>query len=428
MNTARTWQRDRNDRAAVRPPARRAGVLGALVVFVVFAFAAGDLFAQAPDKEKDPAEPPEAVIVDPYTNGDAEAMKRAGVVAYPPFAWADGFGTADIDKVLGEKRIRWIETKHFRIGSTFGAFAWPDDSEKRKALQDELKQLRTTLPKVPAKPKRIDSWVRLHLYAQRAERCYADVLKLLGATDADFPAKGTGPRDGPYLGQPDKFLALLFQKKSDMARYLDRFCGTKGDTSVRFCHTKTHQMVLCMAAEGLDGFDDVALHGHFAYAVIHNLVDGYNGFHYQLPPWLTEGLAHWYSRSIPSNVPNVAILDTEAVAEDKKNDWPAKVRRRAQHEGAFFPFETMVGWDDPMKMGYHAHSQSWSRVDFLMRRDVTAVGMLLKKLKSLAPGDDKAQSAKARELSIQLVRDLFGLDPAAFDAAWRDWVQKTYPK
>lgn len=387
--------------------------------------------AQEPDSNgKDDEEVQKAGPVDPYTGGDAEVMQAAGIVAYGPMPWADFLTTADLEKVLGERRILWLETAHFRIGSALKSTAWPDVPAKRKTLQADIRTLRKRLRKVAEKPKRIDPWLRLHLYAQRAENCYGDFQKLLGVTDADFPARGTGPREGAFLGQPDKFLLLLFQKKSDMARYMDRFCGLQNDSSMRYCHHKTHQMVACLSAEGLEGFDDLALHGHVTYALMHNLMSGYNGFHYQLPPWFAEGIAHWYSRQIPSDNINVQIRDDEAVAEDRQNNWPLKVRRRAQHEGAFFPFEVMAAWSEVDQMGYHAHAQAWSRVDYLMQKDAEKVGLMLRQLKALPVGTDGGaqQSAAARTLAVKLLAEVFELDPAGFDEGWRSWVLKTYPK
>ena len=366
---------------------------------------------------------------DPYTGGDPDLMAAAGVVAYGPFPWADFKTTANVDTVLGERRILWMETAHFRIGLSLKSAPWPESSEKRKALQEEIKLLRKKLPKVPEKPKKLDPWIRMHLYAQRLEACYRDLQSLLGVTDADFPAKGKNPREGAYLGMPDKFLVLLFQKKADLARYADRFCGMKDDTSLRWYHDKTFQLVFAVAAEGLEGFDEAGLHGHVIYAVMHNLVNGYNGFYYQLPLWFDEGLAHWFSRKVPSDVVNVQILDSEAVAEDKQSNWPVKVRRRAQHEGAFFPFETMAKWDKFAEMGYHAHSQSWSRIDYLMQLDREKLGLMLRKLKDLPPpvGGEKPAGDVA-VMAQKLLIELFELDAATFDQKWREWVLKTYPK
>lgn len=402
-------------------PRRLPGLLLALT-------AAVPLIAQNQGTDDDKAPRPSAI--DPYTNGDAAPMAAAGIVAYGPLPWADFQRTTDIDKVVGEHRMRWIETAHFRIGSSLGATAVPVDAEKRKALHEEVRTLRKRLPKVPDRPKNLDPWLRLHLYAQRAERCYTDFLALIGRTDADFPARGNTPREGAYLGLPDKFLVLLFQRKSDMVRYVDRFCGRKEDSSLRFYHDKSHQMLVCMCAEGLEGFDEVALHGHLVYATTHCLLSGYNGFYYPLPLWFSEGIAHWYARQIPSDTLNVQILDDEAVAEDKQANWPVKVRRRAQHKGAFFPFATMATWTKWEELGYHAHSQSWSRVDFLMQQDVAKVGQMVRELKGLPAAYDHGErrAVEVADLAQKLLRELFGLDADAFDEKWREWVLRTYPR
>ncbi len=370
------------------------------------------------------------VQIDPYTGGDQALMAAAGIVAYGPFAWADAFTTADVDRVLGDRRVLWMETAHFRLGLGLKPVNWPEEPDERKALQEEIRQLRKKMPRIQEKPKKLDSWLRLHLYAQRVEACYSDFEKFLGVTDADFPAKGTAPREGAYLGLPGKFLVLLFQKKSDMGRYMDRFCGQKNDTSMRFYHEKSCQMLACFAAEGLEGFNEAGLHGHVIYAVFHNLLNGYNGFLYPLPLWLDEGLAHWYSRKTPAKTINVQIRDDEAVAEDKQNDWPVKVRRRTQHQGNWFPFAVMAAWEKWEDMGYHAHSQSWSRVDYLMQTDAGKLGLMVQQLKNLPPATDSyaVQGAQARALAQKLLFDLFELDAATFDTKWREWVQKTYPK
>lgn len=393
------------------------------------------LTAVVPCQQKpEPGKPDDEITklgpVDPYTGKDAAVMAAAGIVSYGPFPWAENHSTADIDNVLGERRVLWMETAHFRIGLTLGSVNWPEELDEKKALQDELKLLHKRVPKIPEKPKRLDPWIRLHLYAQRVEACYADFQKLIGATDADFPAKGPNPREGAYLGLPDKFLVLLFQKKSDMGRYMDRFCNRKEDSSMRHYFDKSYQLLVCVAADSLEGFNEAGLHGHVIYAVFHNLLNGYNGFFYPLPMWLEEGLSHWYSRKIPAKTVNCEIRDNEAVAEDKQNDWQTKVRRRAQHEGAVFKFEEMMAWAKWDDMGYHAHAQSWSRVDYLMNLDREKLGHMVRELKSLplSTASYGEQAAKVRTMAQKLLFDLYEMDAAAFDTRWREWVLKTYPK
>lgn len=391
--------------------------------------AAGAVRAQDKPTGKDDDEISKLGPVDPYTGGDAAAMALAGVVAYGPFPWADHVGTADIDRVLGEKRFLWLETAHFKLGSSLKSIGWPEDGDARKQLQDEVKALRKKLPKVPERPKKLDPWLRLHLAAQRCEKGYAEFQQLIGVTDADFPGKGPRPPEGAYLGLPGKFLLLQCQKKSDAARYLDRFCGEKGDTSMRYHHQKTFQQVHVMAVEGFEGFDESGLHGHMVYGLWHNLANGYNGFAYPLPNWLVEGLAHWHARKVQSVFLNVQIRDDEAVAEENQANWPAKVRARAQHEGAFFPFSAMAEWSKWEDMGYHAHAQSWSRVDYLLQTDRAKFGALLKRLKSAPPdGTYDAQGAQIRTMATKLLGELYGLDGPGFDRKWREWVLKTYPK
>lgn len=396
------------------------------VVLLLFGCA---LAAQDKPAPKDDDEVVKLGPVDPYTGGDKALMAAAGVVAYAPFPWADFHRTEDVDRVLGERRVLWLETAHFRIGLSMKSAAWPEAAGPKKALQEEIKALRKKLPKVPEKPKKIDPWLRLHLAAQRCEKAYAEFQKLVGVTDADFPAKSKLPREGAYLGMPEKFLVLLFQKKSDMGRYMDRFCNLKEDASMRFYHDKTHQLLLAIAAEGLEGFDESGIHGHMVYALWHNLMNGYNGYSYPLPHWFAEGIAHWFARKIESEFLNIQIRDDEAVAEETQNNWPAKVRRRAQHDGAWFPFATMANWEKWQDLGYHAHSQSWSRIDYLMQLDREKVGLMLRKLKSVPPDNTfEGQAGQLRTMAQKLLFELFEFDGPTFDQKWRDWVSKTYPK
>lgn len=407
------------------PDARRSAGWRALAAWLLV----GCLSAQDPapaGKEDEPG----AVAVDPYTGGDAKLMASAGVVAYAPFPWADGIRTADIDRVLGDKRVLWLETAHFRIGSSLKSLPLPQDNEHRKQLLDEIKELRGKLPKVPERPKRLDPWLRLHLCAQRAEAVYADFLAMLGRTDKDFPVTGPQPGQGAFLGMPDKYLLLVFQKPSDLSRYLDRFCGLRGEEPTRHYHLKSHQLVAVLAAEGMENFDDRAMHRYIVYALVHNLLNGYQGYRYPLPLWLAEGVAHWFSQQVESNFLPVQIKDDEAVDQEKQHEWARKVRRRAQHERGYFPFATMLGWLQWKELGYHHHVQSWSRVDYLMSLGQQRVGELVTKLKQIPqPADGSVvppEQVAAR--SQQLVQELWSMDPVAFDKRWREWVLKTYPK
>ena len=90
---------------------------------------------------------------DPYTKNDPEVMQALGVVRYGPFPWADHLRTTDVDKVLGEGRILWLETAHFRIGYNMNTAPLPQDSSQKKAIYAECRALHKLCRRFPAKPK-----------------------------------------------------------------------------------------------------------------------------------------------------------------------------------------------------------------------------------------------------------------------------------
>ncbi|MCR9247327.1 MAG: DUF1570 domain-containing protein [bacterium] len=384
-------------------------------------------FAPAQKTTKDDEDVLKAKKIDPYTKADPALMKQAGIVGYGPFPWADYRTTDDLEAVLGKGRFLWIETEHFKIGYNLKTRPWPEENEKRRYLKKEIKEVRKKLPKFPSKPKKFGPWVQIHLYAWRLENLYRDFQKFMGVTDADF--NGAPPTNGKYLGMGDKYLVLMFEKRSDLARYFDRFCNTKADVAMRWYHLKTHQLVAACAAEGLEGFDLTAIHSHIIYSAAHNLISGFRGFHLALPLWLDEGLAHHFAVDIPSSVANVSLLNTEAIPELKINAWPVRVRKRAQHEGVFFTFDQMCEWKDFTKMGYHHHAQAWSRVDYLAKHDAEKLAFMVRKIKEIPPVANSMVPHKTIETAARrLLIELFELDAESYDKAWRAWVLKTYPK
>lgn len=400
---------------------------------LVFLWLAGALALPAqqtptPGATKDDDDVLKAGPKDPYTGQDPAVMAAAGVVRYGPFPWADFKATTDVDRVLGEGRVLWLETAHFRIGCNLKTVPMPQDQESRKLLLEELRTLRKKLPKVPEKPKKLDPWLRLHLNAQRAEALYSEIRQLLGVTDQTFTGKESP--NGPFLGLPDKYLILLFQKKSDMARYMERFCGVQADKSYRHYHLQTLQLLSCMAVEGFETFDDDAQHTHLIYMLVHNLLNGYRGFYYDLPCWLDEGLAHWYSRRVKSTFINAVARPDEAVDEENQHEWPRKVRARAQHDRGFVPFATMLGWQKREEMGYQGHIQAWSRVDCLMRLGADKFAPLLQQLKSIPlPRDGSTVSRdQVDRVAQKALMELWSLDAPGFDTQWREFVLATYPK
>jgi len=366
---------------------------------------------------------------DPYTKKDPKAMKALGVVSYGPFTWADHFTTTDIDKVLGPGRVLWMETEHFRIGLNMNTARLPEDSKQKKAVYAECKALNKKWRKFPAKPKKLGPWTQLHLYAARCEKAYKEFEQLVAPPAGTFDKTSKANGKGPFLGAPDKHLLLMFQKKSDMARYMKRYCDTQADDSFRYVHKQTHQPLLCISVEGMEGFDSEGLHSHMVFAMWQNLMNIYRGFHYPLPLWFSTGLAHYYSRQVKSEFISARIQDSEAVDQDSQNKWYQKVYKRSRHEGATIAFDKLSAMADWEKFGFHAHTQSWSRLEFLMERDPQKVGLMLDKMKRTpASGNWEGDGARLRKMMPKLLYEAFEMDGATFDAEWRKWVLKNYPK
>jgi hypothetical protein len=336
---------------------------------------------------------------DPFTAGEEKAMQALGVVSYGPLPWADGLRTTDVEKVLGENRVLWLETAHFRIGCGLGTSGSPDDPEVRKLLNAEMQRLNKRWSKVPARASKLSPWLRLHLYAQRAEELYAEFAQLVGHDEAS----------GTFLGQPDKFLILLFQRKSDLARYLDRFCGREGEQSQRHFHSKSRQNAVLISAEADEPRDEASVHAQFRFFLMQVFQDAGGG----APYWLSLGLAHRYERQVPAMLMNCGIREDEHVDQATQNKWREKVRARAQRPELCIPFLELCRTTD---FGYFGHLQAWSRVDCLMALDRVKFGRFLAGVRGGA----------SAERQQQLLEEFFGMDAEAFDARWREWVAKNY--
>ena len=352
-----------------------------------------------PGTTKDDEDIVKAGPKDPFTANEPKAMQAAGVIAYGPFVWADNMLTEEVEKVLGVGRVRWIETAHFLIGFNLATASMPEESDGRKLVNSELQRMHKRFTKFPERASKLEPWLRLHLYAQRAEELYADFAKLVGHDEAS----------GKHLGQTGKFPILLFQKKSDLARYLDRFCNIKSEHSQRCYYGKTMQRGFALTAEGEETRDESTVHAQFRFLLFETFGDAIGG----LPYWLSLGLAHYYERQVPSRTILAAIKDEESVDPETQHKWHAKMKARAQHEKLLIPFRDLAG---KTEFGYFAHLQAWSRVDYLMTLDRAKFGTFCKGMNG-----GYGTSRQLEQLAL-----VYELEAEAFDAKWREWVLKTY--
>ncbi len=399
-------------------------------ILLAFLLLPGSLLAQKRKPRKLPR-----WKIDPYTKNDPKAMKKAGYVSFGPFPWGDGHDSTKIEKALGKARIIWIETAHFRIGSTLEPWVLPFDLKIRRMYKAELTELKEKLPRVNPKKKVLDRWLRVHLFAHRLEKLYADFMKRMGVTEKNFPTKpntwmkGEYWGNGPYLGMKNKYTVLLFEKVSEHLAYLSTFTGRVQSFAVRHHFKKFGSILLCTAAGLDDGRlkNDVAMHVHVIWNSIHNLIDGYRLYTHDLPVWFKEGMAHWYGRRISPKWNN--FDQNESARADLRNTWRWDVAvRKLVYLKKVTPAAVVLKWRDYSQIKFNDHLCIWSRIDYLMKKNPKGFGIYMNNMKGVINKKtglvDIGDIIKAQRVAL---RKAWDVSPLNLDEKWKEWVLKTYP-
>jgi hypothetical protein len=372
--------------------------------------------------------------VDPYTEGDPEAMEEAGYLNFGPFIWGDEITTQMIEDALGGVPLIWVETEHFRIGSSLDEYKLGSDRDEKKKLDAELKVLRKRIPNLKKKVKVLDPWLRLHLFAMRLEDHYADFKAAFGLTDDDFPSTAeTVPflGKGPYLGMQDKFTVLLMQKKSSMARFTSTFCKQTVDSAYRYYFSGSDTLCYGMSFESLSGSyrTEAALHFGVIYGLTQNLSNAYRGFSFESPLWWQLGLARWFGRRVDDAFLLYTAPAGAAVRQSEDDiDWEPKVWGRVEHD--YYPsMEEILDWTSFEEMQFADHVILWSRIDFLMSLGEDVTRELFTLLQEPLPwGGETPREELLRAQAQRALEVSTGLTLEAFDEAWCDYVKKEYSK
>ena len=395
---------------------------------------------------------------DPYTKGDPKAVAAAGYVQLGgTLPWGDDHSSQDIEEILGSVPLIWVETEHFRIGSSLPEHVV--EQEERAEIKADLKRLKKRVPRVKDTTRKLDPWLRLHLYAMRLEEQYEHFRDLAGVVEGQPPVseeqtrleeRGGEPLPepdpdapphepppvygcGPFLGCEDKFLVLLLEKQSSLGRYGQRYVRepwADGSGPMRISFHRRGSLGFATTAEFFEGKfgRDVAFHAHVAWNVSAMLLDGLRGYRHLSPRWLSEGLGHWYQRRISDEYPSFSHLKEpmDQVLEETK--WGVKVRKRVKQD--YYPAAAdLMTWPRGQVLKHADHIMMWSRVDYLVRARPEEFGRFLIAFKAPIPVKGRTPTVEeidARQLAA--LQDVLGLDAEGFDAAWAEWVLDTYPK
>lgn len=375
--------------------------------------------------------------LDPYTKGDAEAMRAAGIEAYAPMHWAGEHTTDDVERELAlERKVAWAETRHFKIGICLPPRPWPTQKEEKKAINDEVRALSARLPEIKRSQQTLGSWLLVHLYAQRLEALYADFCGRVGFVDEAPPcedgkghdgrtARGLPLGTGRYLGQHGKYCLLILERRSDLARYFRAFA--ERDAIEGTCHhfASSNSLVFVTTPDirtgGLE--TERALHCNVVYGVVRNLVTGFRGFTYDVPIWNVEGMAHCYRRRLDPAYNTIAGLPERQWGLLHDADWGQKAKARAT-VGTHARGEDLLAWRFEDLTDFHQHVMMWSRMEFLLQQGNDKLARYLAILKSLPT------TGVPREVVLETQQralgEVYGYDASSFDAAWIAFVRKKY--
>lgn len=408
------------------------GILRALLPGLVLLLAAGTAAAQKATPDPHPE--------DPFSGGEPELLAHSGIELVGPFLLADDHWTRDVDQELGEGvRIRWVETRHFKLGIGLKDRPLPTEKAERDALLDEVKEMGRTIPRFKRRPRAVDSWMLVHLYARRLERIYAEFCQRVGFADA-APAvtggasiDGRGWRDrgglgvGPYLGQHGKYVVLILEQRGEIERYLRRFAGRNMDqpTSHHYLDSNTLVYLTTPDARWEALKTERGLHCNVVYGVVRNLTDGVGGYTYDLPAWVGEGLGHWFRRRVDPKYDSFCSLDPAQIDLIHGVDWREKTRARVDVD-IWERAEALMAWQDHEAAEFQKHVMMWSRMDYLLTERPDDFPKFLRVLKSLPTTGVPYQ--RVLEHQVVALQEAFAMDQDEFDRRWCQWVQKRYPR
>lgn len=367
--------------------------------------------------------------VDPYTGNDPERMKLLGYVSYGPFPWLKGESTTDVQEKMGAIPMLWVETAHFKIGTSLNTYQIPGDREEKARLKEEIERLREKLGKLKAPKRDVDPWLRLHLYAQRMEDLYAAFLADFRLAESDFSALG------PHLGQSEKLRLLVCERKSEYSRHASLYLDLQSDTSYRFGWAgtgmgfATNDEMLRARWVGVSGvpFDSV-LFCTIANAFGQVLVDAYRQNDYGAPEWLRRGYSHLVQRRFdPRWVTDAGYEEGQNVGDDDW-EWQPRVSNLVKND-FFVSTADMFGWRSGAELNKRDHLVAWSKVEYLLTEvegnHPAFLTSVCKKMPNRAP-DVVANELVTRQ--NQALHTCFGLVPDELDVKWAKWVRDTYEK
>ncbi len=365
----------------------------------------------------------------PYCKNDPALMAKAGM-DHGPFDFGEK-GIQSAELLLAAFDIKWIQTKHFRLGFVLGP--WKVKDEERKKIKAELERLAVALPKIDPKVQILDPWLRAHLFGQRCEDIYKRVSEILGVDDSMFPdgskpwdMKGKYMGEGPFLGEKGKFEVLILPSESAVASYLKGEFGLGTKLTQRWNITRRDTLTLVVNTQQGQLREDWALHGHLGFNLAINLLDALKHYSYDTPIWIREGLGHFVEREISPKWNTFDSSEGSVGEISHKEKWEPEVRKLAVSGDAPRMAE-LISMKDYADLNLPRHYTTWSMVDFLMRTNPKGFACLNDALHGRVNAKGISDGSNLGDHHRESFKTCLGYASyQEFDEAWSAWVQANY--
>jgi hypothetical protein len=366
----------------------------------------------------------------PYTKGDPELMKKAGILSYGPFPFA-GKTTEDVANAMVTTQYLWIEVAHHRIGADLPPYTVPTGEAPR--IREELSELAKVMPSINPKAKILDPWLRLHLCAYRAEKFYAKFQELLGVTDASFPGERPGNYmgEGPFLGEKGKFEVLVTDRVENHSLFVRTFYGAPQKYGKLHNFPDLDTLCIAFPTKGdanLTGREP-QIHNSLVHLLTHLYFDAYRHYSYDVLPAFKEGLAHYLRWNNYPDYPYFMLDEAASEITIHSDKWKVEARKLAL-AGEALPYSKMLSVRAYGDFDAKAHLSLFSKMDFLIEGFPDGKERFRKLMNSVKGRLNPDTTANGSDMSTcfrEAIQQAYGLTPLNFDEKWKEWVLATYP-
>lgn len=359
----------------------------------------------------------------PWCKDDPELLARLGALSHGPMPIGETTSEEIARELPSGEGWRFLETPHFRFASSLGPQSLT--AKMRAELEPFLAELRAACPDLDPRPRKLDPWLRLHLLALRAEAFYERFQRLLGVTDADFPAERRIDEPymgaGPFLGERDKFELVWHARRATHQMFTLDQMGVDVTDALRWHFGSAHKMLASIPAEDSDLRSDEWLFPHSAHLMAHLFLCAYKHFSYAPPVWLDEGLAHALEREL--NPVSTTIDGDEGGGPHRGDhqDWSGRDVRLAKKDDAT-PLAVLMHAKSFTDMSLDDHVTAWSIARFLIEEHPEGLARFLGGLKGQLDEDGNPTGANLVDLQRRLLQEIWSWTPDDLDAAWRAWL------